>query len=120
MRLLRKPISLARVTKNTGTNDVFPCRCPTAITRHDVIQIQVVAIENISTILTGIFIALENVVTRKLDFLFRQPIKKQQNDHSRNTNLPGNGRDHFVVRRRGREITPAVEIMSQEIIRFIG
>ena len=88
MRFLRKPVAFTRVTRNAGANHVFPRRVPAAIARHHMIEIQIVAIEKMSAVLAGIFITLENVMTRKLYFLFRQPIKKQKDDDARDANLP--------------------------------
>jgi hypothetical protein len=42
------------------------------------IQIQIAAIERLSTVLAGISVALEDIVTREFDFLLREPIKQQQ------------------------------------------
>ena len=80
------------------------------------IEIQFAAIENIAAVLTGIFIALENIVPRKLHFLLRQAIEEQQDDHTRHANLPRNGRDHLVLRRRPGKIEPAIEVVRKKII----
>ena len=83
------------------------------------IEIEVAAFKHLAAVLAGVLVALEHVVSRKLHFLFRQPIKNQQYNHTRDANLEGNRRDHFVIRRVGRNIAPAIEIMRQEIVRFI-
>jgi len=115
-RFLRQPVAFARVTWNARANDVFPRRCPAAIARHDMIEIQIVAIENVAAVLTSVLVTLENVVTGELNLLLWQPIEKEQHDHARDANLPGNRRNQFVVRRSRGEIPPAVEIMRQEIV----
>ena len=99
MRFTRKPIALARIAGDARTNDVFPCRGPTAIARHDVIEVEFAAVENVAAVLAGVLVALEHVVAGKLYFLFRKPIEDQQHDHPRDTNLERNSRDHFVVGR---------------------
>ena len=88
VRLMGKVIPFARITRNAGTNDIFPDRSPTPIARKDVIQIQLAAIENLSAILTGVLVALENIVPGKFHFLLRQPIEQQKNDHARHADLP--------------------------------
>ena len=115
-RFLGQPVAFARVTRNARANHVFPRRRPAAIARHDVIEIQIVAIEKLAAVLTGVLVTLENVVTRELNLLLGQPIEKEQHDHARDANLPGNRRNQFVVRRGRGEIPPTVEIMRQEIV----
>ena len=119
VRFLRKPVAFARVTGNAGTNHIFPCRHSAAVPRHDMIEIQVTSLKNLSAILTDIFVALENIVARKLHFLFRETVEKQQHDHARDANLPRNGRHHFVFWRCGGKIAPTLEIVSQKIVGFI-
>jgi len=116
----RKPVALLCITCDARTNHVFPSCRPSAIARDDVIQIEVAPVKHLAAILAGVLVALENVVPGKLYFLFRQPIENQQYNHPRDTNLERNCRDHFVVRRVGRNIAPAIEIVRQEIVRFIG
>jgi len=84
------------------------------------IQVQIVPIEDVATVLAGVFVALENIVPGELHFLFGQAIENQQHNHARDPNLPRNGRHHFMLRRSSREIAPAVEIVGQEIVRAIG
>ena len=63
------------------------------------IQIQFAAIKSLAAVLTGVFVALENVVTRKFHFLFGKPIENEQHNHARDTNLERNRRDHLMVAR---------------------
>jgi len=119
VRFLRKPVAFARVTRNAGTNHIFPRRHPPAVPWHDMIEIQVTSLKNLPAILTDIFVALEHIVARKLHFLFREAVEKQQHDHARDTNLPRNGRHHFVFWRGRGKIAPALEIVGQKIVGFI-
>jgi len=119
VRFLRKPVAFACVTSDARANDIFPCRHPTSIARHDVVQIQLASFKNFTTILAGILVALENVVASELHFLFRKPIEKEQNNHARHANFPRDGRHHFVVRRSRGKIAPTLEIVRQEIVGFI-
>ena len=88
MRLVREPISLPRVTRDTGANDIFPRGQPAFITRQDVIEVQIRPIKNIAAILAGVLVPLEDVVPGELHLLFRQPIEKQQHNHARHPDLP--------------------------------
>ena len=119
VRFLRQPIAFACIARDARANHIFPCRRSTSFARHDMIEIQVVALKNVATILTGVLVALENVVTRELHFLFRETIEKEQHDHARHTNLPRNGCDHFMFRRSRGKIAPALKIVRHEIIGFI-
>ena len=47
-----------------------------------------VLLSSMPTILAGVFVPLENVVSRELYFLFRQSIEKQKHDHARHPDLP--------------------------------
>jgi hypothetical protein len=117
---VRKPIPLAGVTGNARTNHILPNRRPAAIARENMIEIQLAALENLSAILAGVFVALENVMPRKFHFLLRQAIEKEKHDYTRDSNLPRNGGHHFVFRRGFGKIEPAIEIVREEIILRIG
>ena len=81
--LVRRAVGLARVALDARAHDVFPSRRPAAIARDDVVQVQILAVKNVAAILAGIFVALKNVVTRELHFLFRQPVIHQKQDDAR-------------------------------------
>ena len=84
------------------------------------IQIQIATVENLSTILAGILVALEHVVPGKFHFLLRKAIEHQKHNHSRDADLKRNRRDRFVVRCGRGQIAPALEIVRHEIVRLIG
>ena len=84
------------------------------------IEIQLVPIKNLTAILAGVFIALENIVAGKLYLLFWKSIEKQQHNHARHPNLPRNRGDDFVIGRGGGEVAPTVEVMRQEIVFVVG
>ena len=67
--LLRRAVGFLRVALDTGADDVFPRRRAAAVARQDVIQIQILAVEGAPAVLAGVFVALEDVVARELDFL---------------------------------------------------
>ena len=119
VRFLRQPIAFACIARNARANHIFPRRRSTSFARHDMIEIQVVALKNLATILTSVLVALENVVPRELHFLFRETIEKEQHDHPRHANLPRDGRHHFMFRRSRGKIAPALKIVSHEIVGFI-
>ncbi len=120
MRFPREPIALARIAGDARANDVFPTRVPAAISRNHVIKIQIAAIKNMPAILAGALVALEHVVASKLHFLFREPIEKKQDNHTRHADPPRDGRDHFVFRRGRRKIAPTLKIVRHEIVGSIG
>jgi len=115
----RQAITFPGIARDTGTNDVFPRRSPSAIAWNYVVQVQIVSIEQMAAILTGVLVALENIVPGEFHFFFRQPIEHQKHDHPRNPDLPRDGGYHFMIRSGGRKITPAVEIVGQKIVRVV-
>ena len=119
MRFTREPIALARVTRDARANHVFPCRRSSAVARHYVIEVEFAPIENFAAVLAGVLVALENVVARKLHFLLRETIEKEQHNHARDSDLPRDGRDHFVFWRGYRKIAPTFEIVRQKIAGFV-
>ncbi len=119
VRFLREPVAFACVTLNTRANHIFPRRRSTSIARHDMIEIELISLENMAAILASVLVALENVVTRKLHFLLRETIKKEQHNHARHADLPRNGCDHFVFWRSYRKVAPTFEIVRQKIACFV-
>src|SRR5437867_2783454 len=99
VRFARKPIALLGIAADTRTHNVFPRRGPSPIARHNVIQIEFASIENLTAVLAGVLVALENVVTGKFYFLLWKPIENEQDNHAWDTNLERNSRDYFVVGR---------------------
>ena len=120
VRFLRQPIAFACIARDARANHIFPCSRSASFTRHDMIKIQVVALEDLAAVLAGVLVALENVVASELHFLFREPIEKEQHDYARHPNLPRNCRDDFVIGRGGGEVAPTVEVMDEEIVFVVG
>src|SRR5438876_76678 len=87
VRFLWEPVAFACITFNTRANHIFPRRRSTSIARHDMIEVQLISLENMAAILASVLVALENVVTRKLHFLLRETIEKEQHNHARNADL---------------------------------
>src|SRR5665213_3184552 len=66
-RFLRRAIGLLRVAADARAHDVFPSRRSAAIARDDMVEIQVLPLVHFSAVLTGIAVALENIMPGKLD-----------------------------------------------------
>ena len=81
--LLRCAVRFARVALDAGANDVLPCGRTAAVTRDDVIQVQIFTLKNLAAVLAHVLIAFKNVVAREFDFLFRHPIENHQQDDAR-------------------------------------
>ena len=75
---LRRVIGLGRIALDARANNVFPRRRAAAVARDNVVQIQIFAVANFSAVLAGVFVALKNVVSRELHFLFRQTVVNRQ------------------------------------------
>ena len=109
---LRRAVGLARVAGDAGADDVFPRRRAAAVAGDDVVEIQILAVKNAATILTGIAVALEDVMTGEFDFLFWQAVEHGQQNHAWNSDFEG---DAFDARTGGvvlRHITPLIEIVG--------
>ena len=119
MRFTGQPVSFPRIARNAGANHVFPNSRPATVTRHDVIQIELAAIEQLAAVLAGVLVTLEYVVPREFYFFLREPIEYEQHDHPWNANLERNSRDHFMVGCVRGQIAPAFEIVRRKIVRVI-
>ena len=119
VRFARKPVAFARVARNTRANHVFPSRRPAPVTRHDVIQIKVTAIEEFAAVLAGVLVSLKHVVPCKFHFLLWKPIEHKQHNHPRNSNLERNGCNQFMIGCVRRQIAPALEIVRRKVGRVI-
>ena len=117
---MREPVALTRVAGNARANDVFPIRLPTAIPRHDVIQIEHLTRENLVAILTSVVVPLKNILSGELDLLLRLTLKKQKHDHAWHPNPHRYRLCHFRVRIALRKVLPAFEIMSQKTLSLFG
>lgn len=120
VRFPREPVAFAGIAGDARANHVFPRGRPSAISRHDVIQIEFAAVKNLTAVLAGILVPLEHIVPGKFHFLLWKPIENQKHNHPWDTNLERNRRDHFMVWRVCRQIAPAFEIVSHEIVRLVG
>jgi len=118
-RFVRKPVALLRVARNTAADDVFPHSLPPTVARQNVINIQVRPVEFLVTVLTGVVVALENVVAGELHLFLGEAIKEEQNNDSRDPDPDRNGADHFRLWLNLRHLMPAVEIMRQEVAAVI-
>ena len=105
----RRAIALAAVARHAGANDVFPRRLAAAITRDDVVEIEVLAIKFVATILAGVVIALEDVMPRKLHFLLRHAIEEKQQDDLRHSDGKRNRADYIGAFIPARKAEPLVE-----------
>jgi hypothetical protein len=119
VRFSRKTVAFTRVARNTRANHVFPSRCPASVARHDVVQIELAAIEELSAVLAGVFVSLKHVVSGEFYFLLRKPIEHKQHDHPWDPDLERNGRNHFMLGRVGGQIAPAFEIVRRKVVRVI-
>jgi len=112
--LLRRAVGLLRVALDAGADNVFPRRRATAVPWQNVIQIQILAVESAPAVLAGVFVALENVVARELDFLLGQPVVDQQQDDTRHTDPERNGMNGFLAWRGLGKVPPFLKVERAE------
>ena len=70
--LLGGAIGFASIAWDAGTDNVLPGGGTAPIARDDVVQIEIVAVEKFTAILTGVSVAFEDIMTGELHFLFGQ------------------------------------------------
>ena len=118
--LVRKSVALPGIAGDARANDVLPRGLTAAISRKDVIQVQFVAFKNLATILAGVPITLEDIVSGKLDLFFRQAFKEQQHDDSRDANAHRNRSNHLRFGIDLGKVAPTREVMRQIVVRPVG
>ena len=109
-----RTVALERIALDAGAHNVLPGGRATAVARDDVVEIQVFAVANAATVLAGVLVALENVVPGEFDFLFRQAVEGEQENHLGNAYLEGNGLDAFGLRFGLGQVMPVAEIKGLE------
>ena len=109
---LRSMVGFECITLDAGAHDVFPRGWSAAIARNDVVQIEILAVAGLAAILAGVLIALENIVPRKLDLLFRDMIVYQEEDYPGNAQPQRDGSDRFRVGFLSGKVLPFCEIES--------
>jgi hypothetical protein len=102
------------IALDTGANDVLPCGRAAAVTRDDVVKIEVFAVTNAATVLAGVLVALENIMPGEFDFLLGQAVKSEQEDHLGNADAEGNGLDTFGLRFVLGQLMPVTEAKGLE------
>ena len=118
--LVGKAVSLARVAGNAGTDNIFPSGLSTAVARKDMVDVEIRPVEVNAAILTGVFVALEDVVSRELDFFFWKPVKKTKNDDPGNPDFQRDGLEHSRFGIGDGKMPPTGKIMGQKIARPVG
>jgi len=113
--LMRKPVPLARVARDAGADDVFPCCLTATIAGEDVVDVEVVPLEDDSAILAGVLVAFKDVVTGELDLFSREAIKETQNNNPRDPDSERDGLEHPRLRIGNRKIFPTHKIMREEV-----
>ena len=74
------------------------------------IQVQILAVENMTAILAGVPVALKNIVPGEFDLLLWQPVEHDQQDDARHADFEGDGMDAFGMRFLPGKIMPLVEV----------
>lgn len=91
---VRKSVSLAGVAGDARANYVFPCGLPTAVARQHMVDVKVGSFEAVAAILAGVFVALEDIVPRKLHIFFGQSVEEAEHDDPRYADPERNGLEH--------------------------
>ena len=108
-RFLRRLVGLLSIAPNAGADNVLPSGGAAAIARDHMIEIQIFALENVAAVLTGVAVALEDIVPGEFDLLFRQAVKHHKQNDARHPDFEGNGGDGFRVRLLLGKIAPLMK-----------
>ena len=112
---MRKPVPLACIAWDAGTDDVFPCCLTATIAGEDVVDVEVVPLEDDSAILAGVLVSFKDVVTGELDLFSREAIKETQNNDPWDSDSERDGLEHPRFRIGNRKIPPTHKIMREEV-----
>jgi len=117
---VRKAVSLARVARDAGTDDVLPCCLATAVAGKYVIKIQVGTVEDLTAILAGVFVPLEDIETREFHLFFRKPLEEAEHYDAWNPDAKLDRLKHprFGIHRG--KIPPTRKIMRHVPSRSVG
>ena len=118
--LLRRAIGLVRIALDARADNILPRGGSATVARDDVVEIQILAIENVAAVLAHVFVALKNIVPRELHFLLWHAIEHYEQDDAGNANAEGNGLDRFRVRFAQGKIEPLGEIIGAKRAVFRG
>src|SRR4051794_19943710 len=111
-RFLRRVIGLPGIALDAGAHNVFPRRWPAAIAWDDMIQIQVLAFEQLPAVLAHVLVALENVMPGELYLFLRQMVVDHQQNYARDADPERHRADRFRMRFLLREIVPLLKAVG--------
>ena len=115
VHLVMKAVSLSRITRNAGANNVFPSGQSTFIARNDVVEVKIFAIKDFAAVLAGVFVALEDVMPGKFDLFFRHAVEHHENDDARDADFEVDGVDHLFIGIALRNVPPTFKIMGGKV-----
>ena len=113
-RFDRSAIRLPGITPDARAHDIFPSRRPPAIPRHYVIEVQILTFEQLSAVLAGVLIALEDVVPCEFHLFLRHPVKEHQHNDSGNPDAKRNRGNALRMRLLLGNIVPLFEVVRLE------
>ena len=113
--LRRRAIGFSCVAPNARTDNVFPGRGAAMIARDDVVEIEIAPVEVLGAVLTGVAVALEDIVPGEFHFLVRQPVEEQQQDYARDSDVKRDRSDDVLAVVAVRKVAPLMEIKRLKI-----
>ena len=117
---MRKAVAFAGVARNAGTNDIFPCCLPAALTRKNVVEIEVLAVQSFGAVLAGVVVPLVNVLPGEFDFLTGQTVELAKDNDGGNPDHEAHGLDHFGGRFRLRKIMPSGKVVGEIVVVLVA
>lgn len=117
---VRQAVPFPRVAGDAGADHVFPRRVASALAGHDVIEVQFLPVEAAGAVLTGVVVALVDVLSREFHLLAGQAVEKAQDNNGGHPDIEADGMDDFVAGLTLGEVVPAREVVGQIIGLFVA
>lgn len=117
--LVGEAVGFAGITADAGADDVFPGGFTAAITRDDVVEVEVFAGEVLAAVLADILVAFEDVDAGELEFLAREFVEPGEQDHARHADDGArgvDGIDGFERRIIAGEIHPVHKVEDTKVV----
>ncbi len=112
--LVRCAVRLAGIAQDARADDIFPRGGAAAVAGHDVVEVQILAVEDAAAVLAGVLVAFEDVMPGKFDFLLGQAVIHEEEDDARDADAEGDGVDGFIGGRTVGEVAPFVKVEGAE------
>lgn len=118
--LVREAVPFAGIAGNAGADDVFPSGLAAALTGKDVIEVESVPVEALSTVLAGVVVSFVDVLPGEFDFLAGETVELAEDDDSGYADEKTHGLDHFPGGFALGKVMPTREVVGEIIVVLVA